>query len=460
MKGMLIAILIAPLGCGHMYFPEDEDDADSNLGNTDDVRIRFDAPGSTQKGEWSLSSLPHFNTVMSAETNSLTSKAVSSTALSFAALKTSDIRKYFFADMLDEGLADDELFSEAIAKCDVMDKNARAFATLETATSSLCWLQDAPEKGVFIDHLENLADQTKLFTQEEETKLIKIDMDNRTFGLVQVKGSDESSNLYDATIVMCKSNTQQASGFHHILITSQGDVTYAGRTSSQDISLHANIEADEWGTYRFSHSKAKTIIIKESTPSNVHNMQFVLSETQEELFVSAEKDLGSAGLLSTKLYSLFDYEGKKTADAHLVDGGAALSLTLEDESGEILLQKNPVVGVEYSSSATPRYASEYMSDLFELAEVASSSLTNEVSSSLDPSVSFDYGFIDLPENDIESVLHAQGISCSDDPDYHVTFDTQHPVNRSVTDACDPTVKYRNICDAAWDKVEAIADEAD
>ncbi|MBI4126802.1 MAG: hypothetical protein HY465_04835 [Deltaproteobacteria bacterium] len=492
-----LAVLVLFTGCGAIDLNHDaagwsDDDSDDSSGITDGREEL-----ASGRDAYSLSSIPDFTDLAAIDPSLSHTKAIVGTPPAFSSITEDDIDTYFFGNLLQQRRSryrfsnhrnedQSEAFYNALAKCELMQKNIWAASTLDQTTQPLCYMKKASHDGVFTDRAGALIqDQEQLFEQEESTKVIRVRIKGRSseeapgnYGLVRIKGSRDTDKLFEADILFCDGRPLEAIGAHHIAIASDGAFLYQGSGHHRSGTLHAerqvNIGAqlttDARGETTFDSSIPKTMRLAERirgsmlsqrermTIDQESNLLLVLSATDEEMMLRMENRGVRGERFEAKLYSLFDVMGSNFEDLAFREGAAALAFTAYDRDGDVAWEPvdaqgdafQPIIGTEYRHSATPRYVTVDDSDLIDIASDAADHFSNEYTSQLIGELAFDYSGAD--ETDLDDDL-SDRIGCNEEITHDVVFDMGDTENQRAVASCAFDNWPENICAAAWKDID-------
>lgn len=442
---------------------------------------------------YSLSSVPDFSGLGMSDPSFSTAKAVVGTPPPFSSIESEDIDTYFFGSSLKQKRGpwfpnrahkkSSETFYEGLAKCELMQKNSDVVAMIDQSTRSLCSLKKAAEDGVFTDKFGNIERQELLFTQEEETKVIRVRIRGGTdvadYGLIRVVGSRDTTHSFDADLLFCSGRPVKPMEVHRIVIDQENTLHYKGKGSfrnrttllaSRNVDIQAKLQSDEDGNYSFDPSTPRSMQIAEhlkgtmiaphrrqSIDQSLHLM-VVLSAAEEEMMARLENREADDTRFNIKHYSLFDIAGGTFEDLAFMSGAAAISFSVADRDGNVLLEPmdedgepmTPVIGTEYRRTAYPRYVTVDDTDLVDIALDAAEHFSDAYPSQLADDLVFDYA---EPEEVDDDDDFSDRIGCNEEITHDVIFDMSDPRNEEAVAACAFDDWPENICAAAWEKMD-------
>jgi len=461
----------------------------------------------------SLSAVPDLSGIVdnsSASSSSFLRRlAVVGTPPAYSSITSDDIGTYFFGTLLDDDIPTDPQlrgefyhdFFNGMSKCQLMASSARAFAMIEESSTTMCYMKNVAASAELSFTRGDASQQATALTTGEEDKTLKLTISGMHDGegegedqnasqtvIIKTVGSNNTTNTYEAYVFMCKGEGNTPTEYNKIVVDANGVLSYVsshndsghGGTFSSQVSVSGELESDGSGGYQFKANTAKNMSAVDSfsgtfsfgdqsfTVDDTFNANLAISSTQVELMMLMKHNQNN-GYFLNKVYSLTNYTGSNLHDVKFPSGAMAQSMGEYDTNNQLLWQPTdfegnpivPVTGAEYQESASPRYQNESSSDNYTTALTASGSFDATLNSNISSGTSFNYATVRTPENDVETIAAAQGVSCDMTADIEASMDFTAPANQAIGTLCEPEVNRGDsdrICENAWNKINQMSDD--
>ena len=402
-----------------------------------------------------LAQVPSLTSMLTSSTSANISSplfAVSGTPTSLVDIDSDAADTLFWngliADVNTNGASSEDIenYFNGEGKCRVAQMIGFSFQNIETASTSICYLKNAPtaSSGVTIDSGDTAqADIEDLFAPTEDNRVVKVQVrgnENEEEGgnqdiYIQVFGSDstEAADGYAVDMWFCEEDgTGTATGYESIRVNTTDGTMTASNVSTDFGNFISNFSGtlteDEDGNITFDSEAAQSVTYtyQETGEANFIHKGYV--SVEGETLTSKEHFSGSFGGQDEerKTYSVSSFTGSSLDSFGILSAGVRSSWVFGDDEEDTFYG-----AMEFQDTLYNIVSEGTLYDTVEDYAFSSDSFFGESGATIDS----------------ESLDSVSDYSCSVTPDAVVTMDfSDSTFVTEISSQCESSFNEMNFCD--------------